>query len=130
MNRKWFESVLFLKSDGRCTGKFHSGNIAMEASFLNRVIGWEAHLAGAELEADTRDVAMVLRDLGLEKATPVVILVAKRPESFELLLLESANPLNAEDTTLYRSVTIRVIYFTCLWTVQTFHSLYDIWHEG
>ena len=69
---------------------------------------WQ-HCAGsfAELEADTRHGAVVLRDLGLEKVPPVVILVAKRPKSEEFLLLAGAKPLNAEDTTLYRSVTMR-----------------------
>ena len=42
---KLFESVLFSKYDGRCTGKFHSdGNTAMEASFLNCVIWWDPRL--------------------------------------------------------------------------------------
>ena len=50
----------------------------------------------------------MLRDLGLEKSSPVVTPVAKRPKSEELLLLAGAKPLNAEDTTLYRSVTMRV----------------------
>ena len=39
---------------------------------------------------------MVLFDLGLEKSTPIVILVANRPKSV--------------DTTLYMSVTMRVNY--------------------
>ena len=56
---------------------------------------------------------MVLRDLGLEKSTPFVTHVAKRPKSEEFLLLAGAKPLNAEDTTLYRSVTMRVNYL-CL----------------
>ena len=77
--------------------------------------GWE-HLDGnfvlepcdpasgrAELEADTEHVAMVLRDLGLEKPSPGVTLVAKRPKSEKLLLLAGVKPLNAEDATLYRS---------------------------
>ena len=34
-----------------------------------------------ELEADTRHVAMVLRDLGLERSSPFVPLVAKRSKS-------------------------------------------------
>ena len=46
---------------------------------------------------------MVLRDLGLEKSSPAVTLVAKRPKS-----LAGARPLTPEDTTLYRSVTMRV----------------------
>ena len=59
---KWFESVLMSKCDGKCTGKFHSdGNTAIEASFLNRVIGWDPPSRRAELEADTRHVAMVRR---------------------------------------------------------------------
>ena len=62
----------------------------------------------AELEADTRHVAMVLRDQGLEKATPVVTPLAKRSKSEELLLLAGAKHLNAEDTTLYKSVTMHV----------------------
>ena len=53
---------------------------------------------------------MVLRDLGLGKSTPVVTLDAKRPQSEELLLLAGATPLNAEDTTLYRFVAMRVEY--------------------
>ena len=41
----WFESVLFSKYDGRCTGKFHSdGNTAMEVSLLNRVILLGSHI--------------------------------------------------------------------------------------
>ena len=49
---------------------------------------------------------MVLHDLGLERATPVVTPVAKRPKSEESLLPAGARPLNAEDTTLFRSVTM------------------------
>ena len=98
---KWFESVLFSKYDGMCTVKFKSdGNTAMEASFLNRVILWDSSSGRAVLEADTRHIAMVLRDLGLKKSTRVVTLVAKRPQSEEHLLLAGAKPLNAEDTTL------------------------------
>ena len=75
------ESVSFSKYDGKCTGKFHSdGNIAMEASLLNRVIKWDPTSARAELEADTRHVAM-----------------ARKP---------------FEDTSLYRSVTMRVNYLS------------------
>ena len=74
---------------------------------MNRVIRWDPASGRAELEADTRHVATVLRDLGLEKSSLVVALVAKRPTSEELLLLTGAKPLNAEDTTLYRSVTMR-----------------------
>ena len=55
---------------------------------------------------------MVLRDLGLEKSSLHVALVGKRPKSEELLLLAGAKPLNAEDTTLYRSVTMRVNYLS------------------
>ena len=55
---------------------------------------------------------MVLRDLGLEKSTRVVTLVAKRLKSKELLLLAGAKPLSAEDTTLDTSVTMRVNYLS------------------
>ena len=55
---------------------------------------------------------MVLRDLGLEKSSLVVTLVAQRPKSEELLLLAGAKFLNAEDTTLYRSVTTCVNYLS------------------
>ena len=104
--QKVFESVLFSQHDGRCTAKVHSDwNAAMEASFLNRVIWWVPTSGMAELEADTMHFAIVLRDLGLEKSTP---LVAKRPKSEELPLLAGEKPLNADDTTLYRSLTMRV----------------------
>ena len=98
---KRFESVLFSKYDGMCTGKFHSdGHTAMEASLLNRVMQWDSTSGKAEfLEADTRHVAMVLRDLGLVKSTPFVTLVAKRQKSEELQLLAGAKPLNADDIT-------------------------------
>ena len=37
-----FESVLFSKCDGNCTGKFHSdGNTLTETSFVNRAIRWD-----------------------------------------------------------------------------------------
>ena len=89
--------------DGKCTGNFHSdGNISMAASFLNRVLRWDPGSGRAELEADTRHVPMVLRDLGLAKSTPVVTFVVERPKSEELPLLAGAKPLNVEDTTLYR----------------------------
>ena len=92
---KWFDGVLFLKYDGKRTENFHSdGNTSMETSFMNRVIRWDRH----ELEPDTRHSAMVLRDVGLEKSSPVVILVAKRLKSEEPLLQAGAKPLNAEDT--------------------------------
>ena len=47
---------------------------------------------------------MVLRDLGLEQSTPIGVLVAKRPKVEELLLLAGAKLVNAEDTTLHRSM--------------------------
>ena len=75
----------------------------MEATFLNRVISSDLVSGRAELEADTRHVAMVLRDLKLEKAKPVATLVAKRPKSEELPLLTAAKPLNAEDAGLYHN---------------------------
>ena len=65
-------------------------------------------MAGLKWRFDTRHVAVVLRDLGLEKSTPVVTQVAKRPKSKELPLLVGAKPLNVEDTTLYKSVAMRV----------------------
>ena len=92
-------------------GRFHSdGNTLTDNSFLNRVIRWDPASGGAEMEADTRHVAMVLRDLG--KSSPVVTLVVKLPKSEELLLLAGAKPLNAQDTTLCRSVTMRVNYLS------------------
>ena len=48
-----------------------------ETSFLNRVIRWDPASGRAELEADTRHVAKVLRDLGLEKSSHVVALVGE-----------------------------------------------------
>ena len=108
---KWFESVLYSKYDGKYTVKFHAdGNIAMEASSLNRVIRWDLTSGRAELDADTRHVAMVLRYLGLEKSTLVVTHVAKRPRSEEFLLLAGVKHVNPVDATLYRSVTMRVNY--------------------
>ena len=65
---KCLESVLCSKYDGNCTDKFHSDcNAAMGASFLTREIRRDPTSGRAELEADTRYVAMVLRDLGLEE---------------------------------------------------------------
>ena len=60
------------------------------------------------MEADTRHVAVVPRVLALDKTSPVGTPVARRPESEELLLLAGAKSLNAEDTTLYSSFTMRV----------------------
>ena len=88
--------------DGKCMEKLHSdGNTLTETSFMNRVIRLDPGSGRAELEADTRHVVMVLRDLGLEKSSPVTP-VAKRPKLEELLLAE-AKLLNEGDTTLYRS---------------------------
>ena len=88
------------------------GNTLTETLFLNCVIRWDPASAGAETEADTSDVAMVLRDLGLEKSSPAATPVAKRPKSEELVLLAGAKPLNAEVATLYRSVTMCVNYLS------------------
>ena len=61
---KWFERVLFSQNDGHCTEKFHlDGSTAMEASCLNRVVRWDPTSGRAELEADPRHEAMVIRDL-------------------------------------------------------------------
>ena len=76
------------------------------------MIRWDPASGRAELEADTRHGAMVLRDLGLEKSSPCVTPVAKRPKSKELLQLARAKPLNAEDAMLYRSVTMLVNYLS------------------
>ena len=53
-----------------------------------------------EREADTKHVPMVLRDVGLEKSSYV-----KSTPLVTLVLLASAKPLNAKDTTLHRSIT-------------------------
>ena len=71
---------------------------------LNIVIRLDPVFGGAESDGNTRYVATVFPDLGLENS---LILVAKRPK-LELLLPAGAKPLNAEDTTLDRSVTTRV----------------------
>ena len=64
----WIDTDWGLSNPSLCTGKFRSdGNASMETSFLNRVIRWDPASGRAELEADTRHVAMVLRDLWLEK---------------------------------------------------------------
>ena len=76
----------------------------MEATFLNRVIRWDPVLGRAELDADTRHVAMVLRDLGLAIATPAVTRVAKRP--------------NADDAALHSRNASEL-----LWTVGTCRML-------
>ena len=59
---------------------------------LNRVIRWDPTSGRAELEADTRHVAMLLQDQGLEKSTPVVTPVAKREKSGELPLRAGVKP--------------------------------------
>ena len=71
---------------------------------LNIVIRLDPVFGGAESDGNTRYVATVFPDLGLENS---LILVAKRPK-LELLLAAGAKLLNAEDTTLDRSVTARV----------------------
>ena len=110
---KWLEGVLFSKNDGKCTEKCHlDGSTAMEASFLHRVLRRDPTSGRAELEAVTRHVAMALRDLGLEKATPVVTPVARRPKAEELLPPGVAKLLNAGNTTLYRSVASGVNYLS------------------
>ena len=83
-----------------------------EASFLNHVVRWDPTSGRAEMEVETRHVAMVLRDLGLEKSSLVVTPVAKRPKTGEFLLLAGAKSLNAEDTTFFKSVSMRVNYLS------------------
>ena len=92
---------------------------------VNRAIRWHPVSGGAELEADTRDVAMVLRDRGLEKATPVVSPVAKRPKAEVLLLVRI---LCTQDATLHSSVTMRVDNLSL--GVQICCLLQVLWHEG
>ena len=96
---KWFESVSFSKYDGKCAGcdgifVFEPcdpvgtpSSLSPSSSFspplsppppLPPPSGW------AELEADTRYGAVVLRDLGLGEQL-VVTHVTKRPKSEELL---------------------------------------------
>ena len=48
-----------------------NGSIARGLSFLNRLTRWDPTFGRAALEAGTRHVAMVLRDLVLEQAAPV-----------------------------------------------------------
>ena len=84
------------------------------------------------LRADTKHVEMVLRDLGLEKASPMVTLVAKRQTSEALLLLAGTKPINAVDTTLHRSVKMRInnlrnsrvfdATFEDVWLAQSFSN--------
>ena len=119
---KWFASVLFSKNGGTCTEKFHSnGNSAMEGSFLSHVIRWTPTSGRAELEADKRHVSMVLRDLRLEKSTPVVTPVAKRPKSDEPLLLAGSG-----------CYVVQVSHdtFEQPLSVPTCHSLQALWQEG
>ena len=80
---------LVLEIRWKVHGEVPLGNTAMEASFLNRVIRCDP-TSGAELEADTRHVTMVFRDLGLETSTPVVAPVAKGANSEELPVLACA----------------------------------------
>ena len=111
VKRNGSKASLLSKYDGMCTEKFHSdGNTAMEASFLNRVMRWDPTSGRAELVADMLRFAMLLRGLRLEKSAPVVTLVVNRPKSEERLLRAGAKPLHAEDTTLCRSVKVRVNY--------------------
>ena len=77
------------------------GNIAMEAPCLKRVIQRDPTPGRAEFQGDSRHVAMVLGDLGLEE-TPVVSPVAKRPKSGELLLLAGAEPTQRNHLSLDR----------------------------
>ena len=56
----------------------------METSFRNRVIWWDPTSGRAELEADTKQWCFATWDR--RRATPVVILVAKLPESGERLV--------------------------------------------
>ena len=99
-----FSSVLqkVLKGFSKC----FSGGFFGFLRLVFQVVCKVAHLA------DTRHVAVVPRDLGSDKSSLVVTLVAKRPKSEELLLLAGAKPLNVDDTTLYRSVTMHVNYLS------------------
>ena len=65
---KWFESVLSSKYGGSFKWKIRSdGDDAMGVSFLNHVIWWYPTSGRTDLESRTRHVAMMLRDLGLQK---------------------------------------------------------------
>ena len=77
----------------------------MEASFLEPCDPVECHIWQSRVR---HEACCGGASLGLEDATPVVTPVAKRPKSEELQLLAGPKPLNAEDTSLYRSVTMRV----------------------
>ena len=107
---KRFEGVLSSKHDGTCTGKFHSdGDTLTEIWFLNRLIRWDPATGRAEFARLIRGTSQWCFEFcDWKKSSLVVTPVARRPKSEELLLLAEAKSLNAEDTTLYRSVTMRV----------------------
>ena len=120
---------MFSKFDGKCTGKFHSyENILRETSFLNCVISWDPASGRAELEADTRHVAMVFRDLGLEKSSLVVTLVAKRPKSGR-----TSDAGRSEVSERRGFHVVPVSYNVCKLlvsgTVRTCDLLPALWHE-
>ena len=93
------------------TQEFHSdGNILTETSFLNGVFRWDP--ASESKLRLPRNTSQWCFELGLEKSSPVVTLVAKRPKWEELPLLAGKKPPNAEKTTLYKSVAMRVNYLS------------------
>ena len=97
------------KTSEPCTGKFHSdGNTAMEASFLNRVIRWRG--LSWRLARGTLRWCFAIRVW--RSRFQLLTLVAKRPKSEELLLQAGSKLLHAQDSTLYKSITMRVNYLS------------------
>ncbi|CAK0843171.1 unnamed protein product [Prorocentrum cordatum] len=80
--------------------------------YLNRVLIWNPFERLAYLEADTRHVKKVIRDLGLENAKEVTTLVVK----WSVAEIQSSNQtspkLDDEKMKTYRSVTMRIMHLS------------------
>ena len=103
---KLFESVLFSKYDGKCTEKLHSdGKTAMEASFLNRVIGWDPTAGRAD--EPRRDGAS---RSGIGEFNTSRNSCGQACEVRRTSIAGRYETSECRDATLYRSVTMRVTY--------------------
>ena len=72
---------------------------------LNRLVQWTS--GGIEYEADQRHAELIVADAGLNMASG-----QRAPPGVKANLDEASEPLNAEETTRYRSSVARAIYLS------------------
>ncbi|CAK0852608.1 unnamed protein product [Prorocentrum cordatum] len=108
----WFDDVLS-RYDFMVKGIMSSRALQEQSVvYLNWVLIWNPFERPACLEADTRRVKKVIRDLGSENAKEVTTPAVKRSVAEILSSNQTSRKLDDETAKTYRSVTMRIMYLS------------------